>query len=292
MAIKLYGVVSGRSISGLNRIGRMIMPDIEIVKDGPADPSLYQGVICHNYMGDPFGKKLPRIVFLASCKTGSLALNKKTRRLFLAHPPDALWVNQESGRLALKKVGIEATTMFRPNRLAIPSEEPLPFNEKKILWHWHPGSWMSPKLEAGIAKAMRSLKDFEILVISGLRDKSLKPAGKGLDHVTGGGWIDLRTDMNQYAGIVRVYDVPCMFDLGRSTFQAFAYGRWNICRATREPLVDTIHRVEEIPALVRSLVKGDNQKIARKRWKYIRSNFTEEALHERWVKAVKEVIHA
>jgi hypothetical protein len=111
-----------------------------------------------------------------------------------------------------------------------------------------------------------------------------------LNHVLDDGWLDLRQDMADWHGIVRIYDVPCGLDLGRSTFQALAFGRWYITRAIREPLIESVNSVREIPPLVRHLLETVDMKYARKRWKYIKTHFTEEALHERWLTALREAI--
>ena len=67
--MRLYGIGSGRTTSGMNRIRRILAPEIEVSVDGPQDASLYDGVIAHNSFHDPFGGKLPRILYLASAKT-------------------------------------------------------------------------------------------------------------------------------------------------------------------------------------------------------------------------------
>jgi hypothetical protein len=294
VGLRFYGIGSGKTVSGLNRIIRILHPEIKIDCQGPMNVDDYDGVFCHNVLfADPFNGRLPRIVYLASGKAGSVVSSPKLIERIKANPPTELWVNQDTSRKLLEIVGIRARTMYRPNLLTIPEEMPEPFTQKKILWHFSATDpWMNSTLEKNIAKAMRKLSDFEIQVIGSPRGSKarLKPAGGGLNHVKPSRWLDLRTEAKNWAGVVRVYDAPNDIDLGRSTFQMFAFGRWYIYRNIVEPLVDAVENVKEVPALVRKLCDIECQKTTKKRWKYIKNHFSEKILRERWAQAIGEVI--
>jgi hypothetical protein len=131
--LRLYGKHSGKTVSGLNRIARILKPEVHVVKEGPLDPSKYDGVITHNVFEDPFEGKLPWVLYLASRRTASLVTKERLRLQLAVNPPKAIWVNQETGRQMLEKVGVKAKTMYRPNRLAIPIQCPEPPKERKIL---------------------------------------------------------------------------------------------------------------------------------------------------------------
>lgn len=292
MAISLLGIRSRKTVSGLNRIAQILAPDITIDTTGEGNEKDYDGIFAHNHFGDPFSGRLPRILYLASRRTAWLTKNAKNMKYVTENMPTALWVNQNTGRKMLKRIGIEARTMYRPNRLTIPDScPPLP-NEKKILWHWMPGEkWMPPELENEITDAMRELSDVKIRIINSDRKGcDLKPKGGGLEHVEAGGFLDLQTEMQHWHGIVRIYNVPKYLDYGRSTFQAFAHGRWYIYRMVREPFVTTVKNVKSVVSVVRQLLDNFDTKTATEMWQYAKNEFSEEVLHDRWVKAVKEII--
>lgn len=292
MALSLLGLRSSKTISGLNRIIRILAPDIIVDTKREGNEKDYDGIFAHNNFSDPFNGRLPRILYLASGRTAWLKYKPKNKKYVTKNPPTALWVNQHMGRKMLKKMGIEAKTMYRPNCLEIPDSCP-PFPEKKrILWHYQPGGrWMPPELEKEIAGCMRELSDIEIRIINADRSKKgLKPRGSGLDHVEAGGYLNLRKQMPHWHGIVRVYNMPQNLDYGRSTFQAFAYGRWYIYRRVNEPFVTTVRNIRNIAPTVRKLLDNPDMEAAKERWDYIRTEFTEEKIHNKWVKAVKKVI--
>ena len=290
--MRLLGLCSKRTITGLSRIVKILKPDIIVDTKREGSEKDYDGILSHNHFGDPFNGRLPRILYLASYQTASVATKAKNMAMVTDNPPTDVWVNQDMGRKALKRVGIKARTMYRPNSLIIPDScSPIP-TRKRILWHWHRSSLrMPPELEAEIVSAMRELSDVEIRIINADKGgNKWKPEGDGLDHVEAGGFLNLRSKTRDWHGIVRIYNAPENLDHGRSTFQAFAYGKWYICRKSSEPFVTSVRSVADVVPMVRKLLANPDPEAARARWEYARTEFTEEALHKRWVAAVHKVI--
>ena len=289
----LLGLCSHRTLTGMSRIAQILKPDIIIDRKGEGSEKDYDGIIAHNHFGDPFNGRLPRILYLASYNTASVATKPANVKLVKNHPPTEIWVNQEMGRQLLEKVGLKARTMYRPNKLEIPAKCPKPPKNRGILWHFHHSDFrMPPNVEKKIANAMRELSDVKIRIINADRGgNKWKPKGKGLDHVDADGFLNLRKEMPNWHGIVRIYQAPQNLDHGRSTFQAFAYGRWYICRKSREPFVTSVDTIADVVPMVRELIDNPDTEAAQARWEYARSQFAEDILHDKWVAAVKRVIN-
>jgi hypothetical protein len=174
--------------------------------------------------------------------------------------------------------------MYRPNKVRVPSKRPAVPKTRKVLWHWlKDGPTMNYATEALISKAMNKLsgKGFEVVVInsSGAADV---PAGA--TRVTTGGKMDLAAEPD-WLGMIRCYD---QVDLGRSTFQVVAHGRWALYWRTGEPFTETVEAINDIPGKVEALANEPDE-MALLRWAYARANFREPILRQRWQEAITEV---
>ena len=145
---------------------------------------------------------------------------------------------------------------------------------------------MSPKTTKRIANAMRKLSDVSIQIINCGRE-AVKPEGKGLEHVIAGGKEDLPKTAADWHGIVRAYNG---LDFGRSTFQAFAFGRWYVYVNAEEEMVDSVPTIEDVPDRVHELLDSSDMELAAERHSYIKKNFNESKMHRRWANAVREAL--
>jgi len=285
---KILALGSSRTVSGLNRIIRILRPTFDLERPKGLDDidiDSYVGIIAHNRYVDPTNGKLPRILYWASNGAERVCQQPRAVKAMKENKPRAIWTNSNEATKCFTDVGLDAITMYRPNELVIPETIPFFPKKKRILWHWSKDDpCMSEATTKKIAVVMRRIPDVEIEIISSAK-RPVKPEGDGLDHVEAGCKIDIAQSAPEWHGVVRHYDGV---DFGRSTFQVFAYGRWYLYVNSNEEMVDSVPTLDDIPDKVYELLEKKNMEDAMNRHMYIKKQFNENKLHRRWISAVRE----
>jgi len=134
--LKLIGMSSNGSKAGLTRIQTLLSPAIQLdivpVVAKLDDVDGYDGMIIHNWSGDPSGGRLHRLVYLASNASEGIARNKSARKSLKWA---TVWTNCDTAKNVLKDVFVTATTMYRPNGIKIFAHCPPVPKTRKVLWH-------------------------------------------------------------------------------------------------------------------------------------------------------------
>lgn len=287
--MKLYGLTSNKSRVGLYRIGKIVYPDIIVENLLPSKTNWeelkepYDGIIGHNRLDVPHELRNKTLIYGLQSVVISLQNKLNLRKDFQKYPPKAFWVNSEAAKLELEKIGIKARTMYRPNKIFIPEKRPALPEGKKILWHWledGKGNRYYEKYRDYVIRAMKQLKDIEILMF---------PINKALidaPHVKAIGKVNLPKILSMIHGMIRICD---LLHFARSTFDIIGYGRFLMCYSNNDPFVSTITDLNEIASMVHLYFDNCEHFDTRGMWQYAKDNFSEEAMHEKWVRGMRKV---
>lgn len=200
------------------------------------------GIVAHNTL--KLDKRLRYKTVLYALQSIRNILDKTPQLIVdLQEVPFAgIYANSQTLARELTRRGLPAQAMYRPGD-AIARKEYVPLcEERAILWYWKPDHPPMEPYKEVIRSVIESLDDVLIYTFPSaeppLERENVIPLGR----------IDIAERCRSVRGLVRVSD-PC--DLGRSTFDVLACGRFVVTLGMEEEFAFSADNAEELQMLIR-----------------------------------------
>lgn len=217
-SIKLYLVESGAidSAAVISKTALRKQNDSKLLANAALSAGSWLAL--HNTLGLDGALRSKTVLYALQSVKRFLSKDGNKLKELKAQPFRKVLTNSRTLAVELRKLGLQAKHLYRPNDTLAYDDEyvPLPA-EPAVLWYWkasHPP--MEDFLETN-REVMRRLTDVRILTFP-----DTEPPIHA-DHVTALGRIDLAEASKYVRGLVRISDP---LDLGRSTFEVVARGRF------------------------------------------------------------------
>lgn len=286
--MKIIACSSNRSKAGLSRIINLIRPEVQVdIIDNITEIEKYLTdtdnvkFLLHNIC-NVAPKIIERSVVFGMQSVVNVLSDKKSREIFVKHPPMALWVNSGTAQRKLTEMGIKASVMYRPNRMSIPDKYIIMPKQNRILWYWKNILPDFKQHVRVVIDTVQQLPEVEFVFFPATDVPVVAPNTTAIGRIN---IIDYCHN-NGVRGMVRVTNG---FDMGRAMFDVVAAGRWVLTYKLKEPFTHAITKMSMLPDAIRYCLDNYDDVEGMRLWNYARENLAEDMLRVKWIRAIKQV---
>lgn len=274
-------ISSAKSTWGASRVVELLPAFCFQVDSAPENASADDVILAHNTVKVPKALRANTIFYALQSLVKVILKDEEISASFRDQPPLAIFTNTETAASDLRKHGISASAIYRPNKLAL-SKGFVPLPERpRILLYWKADHPPMAHQHKAVEALIKSLPDVEFWTFPDAEPPTDAPNVKAL------GRVEFSKVLPHVDGMVRISD---RYDYGRSTFDVLAQGRWVVYNDMPDEKFSLSAPLEEMAEFVRKLINERSDEAAAARHAEISAYFNEEALRNRWAKIFEPLL--